>query len=161
MAGMPGLYFHSLFGSRGDRAGADASGIPRRINRQKVARPSLEAELADPTSLRALVWTGLRKLLSARRSNCAFHPCGRQEIRSIHSRLFAVERTAPDRQGQVLCIHNISQELVETRVKWGSPIFSRHWRRLAGSGDMFAESGNHFTARLAPYEFIWVGDQVT
>ena len=36
LQGVPGIYFHSLFGSRGDRAGAEASGIPRRINREKL-----------------------------------------------------------------------------------------------------------------------------
>src|SRR5437588_7624959 len=53
LPGMPGLYFHSLFGSRGDRAGAEASGIPRRVNRQKLVRPELERELDDPAPRRA------------------------------------------------------------------------------------------------------------
>src|SRR5207302_2013468 len=63
MPGMPGIYFHSLFGSRGDHAGAETSGIPRRINRQKFTRAELERELADPASRRARVLFELKALL--------------------------------------------------------------------------------------------------
>ena len=42
LAGIPGIYFHSLFGSRGDLEGAKTSGIPRRINRQKFPLDALE-----------------------------------------------------------------------------------------------------------------------
>src|SRR6185369_9720841 len=38
LRGLPGIYFHSLFGSRNDRAAALSSGINRRINRQKMTR---------------------------------------------------------------------------------------------------------------------------
>ena len=47
LQGVPGIYFHSMFGSRGDRAGAEASGIPRRINREKLDRVRLEEELSQ------------------------------------------------------------------------------------------------------------------
>ena len=60
LQGVPGIYFHSLFGSRGDRAGAEASGIPRRINREKLDRARLEAELGEAGSLRGRVWRGLK-----------------------------------------------------------------------------------------------------
>src|SRR4030095_9210377 len=39
LQGVPGIYFHSLFGSRGDRAGAESSGIKRRINPHTFSRP--------------------------------------------------------------------------------------------------------------------------
>lgn len=47
LAGVPGIYFHSLLGSRNDREAALASGINRRINRQKLARADLETDLAE------------------------------------------------------------------------------------------------------------------
>ena len=43
LRGLPGIYFHSLFGSRGDRRGAEESGIPRRINRKKLDFAELQA----------------------------------------------------------------------------------------------------------------------
>ena len=47
LAGVPGIYFHSLFGSRNDREAALQSGINRRINRQKLTLAELEADLAE------------------------------------------------------------------------------------------------------------------
>lgn len=155
LAGLPGLYFHSLFGSRGDRAGAEASGIARRINRQKLERQRLESELSDPATLRARVWTGLRQLLCARRSQAAFHPCGRQEVKSVSPHLFAIERSAPEGPDLVLCLHNVSAHPVETRLKAPPSSLPHQGSRLAGSGDISAETDNEITARLGPYQFVW------
>lgn len=110
MPGMPGIYFHSLFGSRGDRAGAERSGIPRRINRQRLARGDLERELANPSSLRARTLHGLTSLLQRRRASPAFHPAGRFEVLKGDPRVMAVRRFSPDGHETMLCLHNVSEE---------------------------------------------------
>jgi sucrose phosphorylase len=112
MPGMPGIYFHSLFGSRGDRAGAEESGIPRRINRQKFERPALERELADPASRRARVLFELKALLRQRQASPAFHPAGRCEVVGADPRVFALRRSSPDGTETVLCLHNVSADTV-------------------------------------------------
>ena len=113
MPGVPGIYFHSLFGSRGDRAGAEASGIPRRINRQKLPLADLERELGDPGSLRSQVLAGLGGLLRMRSSCAAFHPAGRWEVVPSDPRVLALRRHAPEgERGSVVCLHNVSGERV-------------------------------------------------
>jgi len=112
MPGMPGIYFHSLFGSRGDRAGAESSGIPRRINRQKFARAELERELADPSSRRARILFELRALLRQRQASAVFHPAGRTEVVTTDPRVFALRRSSPDGSETVLCLHNASADTV-------------------------------------------------
>lgn len=112
LAGVPGIYFHSLFGSRNDRAGAEASGIHRRINRQKLARVELEAELVQPGSRRARVFDGLARLLAQRRGNPAFAPRARQRLLALDARVFAVERESADGAARMLCLHNVSDETV-------------------------------------------------
>jgi glucosylglycerate phosphorylase len=112
MPGVPGIYFHSLFGSRGDQAGARSSGIPRRINRQKFLRRDLERELADPSSLRARVLSGLRTLLMKRRASAAFHPSARHKVLDVDPRVFALERTSRDGRHSVLCLHNLTDQRV-------------------------------------------------
>ena len=47
LVGVPGIYFHSLFGSRSWRAGVDLTGRNRTINRQKFERAGFESELTD------------------------------------------------------------------------------------------------------------------
>lgn len=117
MAGMPGIYFHSLFGSRGDRKGAEESGIKRRINRQKLERQPLEAELADPTSRRSQVFDGIRRLMEMRRSSEAFLPSAAQHVLDVDPRIFAVLRVSPDGQESALCVHNVTAGPVELEVE--------------------------------------------
>jgi sucrose phosphorylase len=112
LQGVPGLYIHSLFGSRGDRAGAEASGIPRRINREKLARAALEAALTDAASLRARVFRGQRELLRLRRAHPAFAPNAPQQVLALDPRVFAVRRQSRDGTDRMLCLHNISDQPV-------------------------------------------------
>jgi sucrose phosphorylase len=135
LRGVPGIYFHSLFGSRGDRAGADTSGIPRRINREKLERARLETELADTTSLRAAVFNGQCELLRLRRLHAAFSPAASQRALELDPRLFAVVRESVDGRDRMLCLHNVSAQTVAVRAEGGvsetlAP-FSFKWRHLA------------------------------
>ncbi len=157
LAGVPGIYFHSLFGSRGDRAGAETSGIPRRINRQKVERLELDASLANPESVRARVFSGLHRLLHARRSSAAFHPCGEQRIIPGDPRLFVLVRTAPDHSERVVCVQNISGETADTT--WANvlndPKASAPRELIIGRLDALPESGPNEPISLRPFEVIW------
>jgi sucrose phosphorylase len=66
LAGVPGIYVHSLLGSRSWRKGVAQMGRNRTINRQKFELDTLERELADPSSLRSLVFGTYGDLLRAR-----------------------------------------------------------------------------------------------
>ena len=96
LRGLPGIYFHSLFGSRGDRRGAEESGIPRRINRKKLDLAELQAELDNPESLRARVFTGVRRMIEARAAHPAFSPYAGQEVSEAPPELFLAVRSASD-----------------------------------------------------------------
>jgi sucrose phosphorylase len=140
LAGVPAIYFHSLFGARNDRAGADAAGIPRRINRQKFGRAELERELADPDSPRARVFARYHELLRFRRGDPAFHPHAGQEVLTLDDRVFAVLRTPPEGGPGVLCLHNLSNTSVELRRPMllnGRPFILRRfevlWTRIQPS----------------------------
>lgn len=112
LAGVPGIYFHSLFGARNDVAGAKASGMARRINRQKLTVAELRDELAHPDSLRARVFAGMKQLLQQRQTHAAFAPAAAQQVLSLDPRVFAVERSNPTEPSRVLCLHNVTNETV-------------------------------------------------
>jgi len=113
LAGVPGIYFHSLFGSRNDREAALASGINRRINRQKFTRAELGAELGNPQSLRAQVFARFQELLQTRRAHKAFAPNARQEVLAMDARVFVVQRESVDGADRMLCLHNLSDQMVQ------------------------------------------------
>lgn len=113
LQGVPGIYFHSLVGSRGDPAAVHTTGIKRRINRAKLDRPSLERELSDPRTLRATVFAGYGELLRRRRGEAAFAPQAEQVVLRSDPRVFAVWRRAADGSSRMLCLHNVSAEALE------------------------------------------------
>jgi glycosidase len=108
LIGVPGIYFHSLFGSRSWREGVNLTGRKRTINRQKFDLAAFEIELVDPLSLRNLVFRWYADLLRARSSSSAFHPHGEQQVLDCGEALFTLLRLSPDGAQRVLCLHNVS-----------------------------------------------------
>ncbi len=146
LRGLPGIYFHSLFGSRGDRKGAEESGISRRINRKKLDAAALEAELDQPDSLRALVFAGMQRMMEARRSHPAFNPYAHQEIPDAPPDLFLIDRRAESGK-RVLCATNVTP----SAISFPLPGDRSGWKPLAG----FPEASADNTVFLPPYGVGW------
>ncbi len=146
LRGLPGIYFHSLFGSRGDRQGAEESGIPRRINRKKLEVAPLEAELDQPESLRAQVFAGMQSMLKARATHPAFGPFAQQEIPDGLPDLFLITRKAADGT-RVICATNVTPNAISFPL----PPDGSDWKPLIGS----AESSADRQVFLPPYGFAW------
>jgi len=152
LQGMPGIYFHSLFGSRGDRAGALASGIPRRINREKLDLARLEAALADRGSLRASIFALYRALLRVRRQQPAFRPTAPQRVLSLDARVFTVLRQSRDGADTVLCLHNVSRDALTVSVEAILPT-GCEWQTLWSSNRHPITQG---ALLLEPYGTSWL-----
>jgi len=147
MAGVPGIYVHSLFGSRSWVEGMAQSGHNRTINRQKFTRAALESELGDPTSLRARVFGAYRNLLRARAADEAFHPFAAQQILTLNRGVFALLRTSMDGGSRVLCLHNVSARPQRVRVDR----IGAAWRDL-----LTGEMGSSNMLELPPYAVRWL-----
>ncbi len=108
LAGVPGIYFHSLFGSRGWPEGVELTRRNRTINRQKLVLAPFEGELQDPGSLPSQVFNRYKQLLQARAASPAFHPSGSQRVLDCGDSIFALLRLSPDASQQAICLHNVS-----------------------------------------------------
>ena len=155
LAGLPGIYVHSLLGSQSWREGVARTGRNRSINREKFHRTRLEEELADPTSVRYQVFHAYSRLLRARAAEPAFHPQGPQQVLFLDERVFALVRTALAGLGPVLCLHNVSEQVCNVRVRpseTGLPLGT--WRDLVTGEEVSSGSdGLHLT--LPPYAVRW------
>jgi len=120
LLGMPGIYFHSLFGSRGWIEGVKQTERNRTINREKLQLKKLQNELADKNSLRTKVFAKYRQLLLARNSSPAFHPHGSQKILNVQPSVFAIERIAPNGGTRMLCLHNVSSQEIAFTTNYES-----------------------------------------
>lgn len=106
LAGLPGIYIHSLLGSSNDHDGLTRTGHSRTINRRKWQRAEVDALLADPDSRAARVLRRYRELLRQRAASSAFAPTAAQTVLPSDAGLFVLLRGAPG-QEQVVCLHNL------------------------------------------------------
>lgn len=154
LVGVPGIYFHSLFGSRSWRAGVDRTGRNRTINRQKLDLAAFEKELADEACLRHQVFQRYAQLLRGRSASPAFHPYGKQQVVKCGEAIFALLRRSPDRDQQVLCLHNISDQpqklnLANNDVGISSPQFMD-----LITNEIISDLQGNFV--LKPYQTLWL-----
>jgi hypothetical protein len=156
LAGVPALYFSSLFGGRNWRRGFEESGQPRSINRQRYTYDQLEAALHEDASPGRRVWARCLHLLNARAHEMAFHPSGRQRVLDLGPALFALERLCPEERGcgAVACLHNVTElpVRVDARALPGLPPRATTVYDLI-SRQVLAVSGG---IELPPYGIAWL-----
>jgi glycosidase len=155
VAGVPGIYAHSLLGSRSWQEGVAQSGHNRTINRQKLDRTVLERELAEPTSLRHRVLSGYRRLLRARASDPAFHPNGGQRVLFLDEGVFALLRTSPGSHSRVLCLHNVSNQVRTVKLHPMALDLHGTWLDLL-TGEEHSNGEDRVALPLAPYAVRWL-----
>lgn len=158
LRGVPGIYFHSLVGSRNWKEGVRDTGRARTINRQKLGRARLERELDEPGSLRHLVFDGYRRLLEVRAANSAFHPNGGQQVIDSDPAVFTLLRTSPNGRNRVLCLHNVSGQSLGLDIDANqlSSARSSAVTELIGGRRYSIDRDNRLTLRIKPYEVLWL-----
>jgi sucrose phosphorylase len=147
LAGVPGIYVHSLLGTRNWLEGVAQTGRARAINRRKFQRAALEAELANAGSLKRRVLDGYRSLLRARRSHPGFHPHAAQQILSLGDAVFGVVRTAADGR-QLIALVNVTGQTQPVRLD-GLPASARLRDLITGREFETALS-------LPPHDYVWL-----
>jgi sucrose phosphorylase len=156
LRGLPGIYFHSLFGSHNDREAALSTGISRRINRQKLSRARLEAELMEEHSVRACVFSRYQDCLRVRRNQAAFHPNGGEIVLACDPRVFALLRTSPDGRERVLCLHNVSREAVAVSEAVAEFSSGDTLTDLLNEGPQRSNVAGRQPLTLRPYQVTWI-----
>lgn len=160
LAGVPGIYYHSLIGSGNWQEGVEETGHNRTINRRKLEFAELSEALNTAGTREQMVFDGYKELIRARAISPAFHPSAPQQILEVPRELFCVLRTDQDGTERVLCLVNVS----------GSPsvaAFSRQALNLKDkkgfhdliTGDFVYPSiddGEHISIEVEPYEILWL-----
>jgi sucrose phosphorylase len=147
LPGVPGVYLHSLLGSRNWQAGVAQTGQARSINREKLDLASVQAELADPSSLRARIFHPLRDMLCIRGRQRAFHPAAAFDVLDLSPAVFGLLRTTA---GQAICcLTNVTGRPAPVSL---APLGLRFPRRDLLSGRVLAAP----QIRLDPYQVLWL-----
>lgn len=112
LQGVPGIYIHSLLGSRNAYYERTVSGIPRRINRERLDLGYLVQQLSEETN-RARIFHEFIRRLSIRKEEKAFSPLAEQKILHIADSVLTLIRKNPDTGDKIHVLINVSDNLQE------------------------------------------------
>ena len=149
LPGVPGVYIHSLLGSRNWQEGVLKTGQPRSINRRKLPQEEVVMELNDPNSFRAKIFFCYRSLLKLRRKQPAFHPNSAWKVLDLGSKVFCLVREAD--QQKIYALTNVSSESLEVSIPEEN--LSRKIRDL-----ITQEKYTLNRIRLLPHQTLWLND---
>lgn len=156
LEGVPAFYIHSLLATGNDYQRLEHSGHNRAINRHQWSIDELSAQLKDPNSQHKRVFDELKRLISIRGKQPAFHPNATQFTLHLGDQIFAFWRQSMDRQQNIFCISNLSNNTISLPVSSINLVCTDHWRDLisAQSLDLLEE-----IVSLAPYQTLWISNR--
>jgi sucrose phosphorylase len=155
LAGVPGIYLPSLFGSKNDIEAVRAGEGARAINRDTIDVPALVDRLRDRDSWVSTVARRFGRLIRARIASPAFHPNAGQRVLAGHPHVFAVLRRAGD-GASVLAVTNVSdreQTFSCPREDLGTG--ARAWQDLVSRRPVEA-TPDGIEVILEPYGVLWL-----
>jgi glycosidase len=139
LKGIPGMYIHSLLGSRNYYEGVNKTGIKRMINRERLPEGGLETSLSNIQSLQYQVMASFLSVLKARETVHAFHPSSTRKLIDCDKRLLAIERRFEGKAVSVVI--NVSEDTVALREH-------------RGKSDVI--TGRPFQGKAEPYGFYFL-----
>ena len=157
LEGVPGIYIHSLVGTRNDYQRVENAGHNRAINRHQWDYPELESRLEDSASNESQVFAGLKQLLEIRRQQSAFHPNATQFTLHLGSKLFGFWRQSIDRQQSIFCVSNISDSLQSLNLSDINLIDNENWTDLISG---LSCNQRMQAIEMQPYQTLWITNRV-
>lgn len=156
LEGIPGIYVHSMLGTHNDYDRMEHSGHNRAINRHQWSYDKLDDVLADPESSHAIVFAEMKRLLSIRQRQPAFHPSATQFTLHLGTQIFGFWRQSHDRKQSIFCISNISAESVPLQMSDLNLVLTNEWVDLMSNTEL--PDWNE-ELMLAPYQTLWISNQ--
>jgi sucrose phosphorylase len=153
LEGIPGIYIHSLLGTRNDYERVAKTGQYRGINRHQWQYEDLAGLLARETTAHARVFDRLKALLAVRRGQAAFHPNATQFTLHLGNSLFGFWRQSMDRRQSVFCVSNVSPDVVPLALSDINLIVTDDWQDLI-SGKVLQSPDQ--VLDLQPYQTVWI-----
>lgn len=156
LEGIPAFYIHSLLASHNDHDGVERLGYNRAINRRPLDRVTLEADLADPDSETARVFTRIKALVAVRSRQPAFHPNATQFTLQLGNDFFGFWRQSLDRSQSIFAVFNLTAEPRSIPAMTLNLIAGEPWTDLLSGETVQAVTGE---VKFAPYQARWIANR--
>lgn len=156
LEGIPAFYIHSLLATENDTARMEHTGRLRSINRGQWQLADLEKDLENPLSHHSKAYQELKRLITIRRKQSAFHPNATQFTLHLGLKLFGFWRQSMRRDQSIFCIHNISDEVQQVVLSDINLIGTDRWHDLIAGTAIEDLSG---AITLKPYQSVWLSNR--
>jgi sucrose phosphorylase len=150
--GLPAFYIHSLLATKNDQVKYRNSNNNRAINRHNWNMDKLE-RLLRRNNHHTRIFRELKRLISIRRQQKAFHPNATMFTMHLGDEVFGYWRQTVKRDQSIFCLNNVSskvQEILKNSVNLSA---TESWTDLI-SGKTLPEGENILT--LQPYQSLWL-----
>ncbi|WP_137222154.1 sugar phosphorylase [Shewanella sp. MEBiC00475] len=155
LEGIPGIYIHSLLGTRNDYEKLANTSHNRAINRHRWELEELALQLNDTSSDHHQVLTALTGLINIRTQQIAFHPNATQFTLHLGLQLFGFWRQSRNRKQSIFCISNISDHVTDLPINELNLIIAENWVDLL-TGEPIEDTTQ--TMQLQPYQTVWISN---
>ncbi len=155
LEGLPGIYIHSMLGTRNDLNRMEHSGHNRHINRHQWDADHLLDRLAATDDPHRRVLDRLQGLIALRSVQKAFHPNATQFTLHLGDQVFGFWRQSIDRSQSIFCINNISDQPQQVLLSDINLIETDSWRDIIAGEPV--EPGVE-ALDLQPYQTIWLSN---
>ena len=154
--GVPAFYLNAMFATRNDIEEVNKNHSNRAINRYKWAKTELEKRLKSSNKIENLVLNSLKKLISKRKIQPAFHPNATQFTLQLESCFFGIWRQSIDRSQSIFAITNVTPLEQSLSLSHLNLVFSDRWYDII-SGDEIINSESVLS--FLPYQTYWISNQ--
>ena len=127
----------------------------RTINRHRWQLGEVDEVLGNSGTQHARVYERLKKLVSIRRKQDAFHPNATQFTLHLGNEIFGFWRQSMDRRQSIFCINNISNKAVVMSYSDINLISTETWYDLVSGEELRLSEGG---IELAPYQTCWISN---
>jgi sucrose phosphorylase len=156
LKGVPGIYLHSLIGTRNDIEAVLATNSKRDINRTVISNKAIGIGLEDPLSKLSHINRELGRLIGIRSRQRAFHPNGEQKILVLSPDLFAVLRVSPEKDQHLLTLTNVTSRVCRLKISLSElGLEDICWYDLVSEMEWMAED-QILHISLQPYDVMWL-----
>ena len=156
LRGVPGIYLHSLIGTKNDIDSVLATHSNREINRTVIDDKLITEALQDPLSKISRINRELGRLITLRTKLRAFHPRGPQKVFKVDPSVFSLLRISPEGDQHILSLINISPNVVHLEISLLSlEVLESRWFDLVSEMEWWAEDGV-LSVTLQPYDVAWL-----
>lgn len=153
LEGIPGIYIHSMLGTRNDYEKLKNTHHNRAINRHRWDYNKLKETLSQGQTHHHRILEQMKRLIDIRKQQPAFHPNAIQFTLHLGLALFGFWRQSPDRSQSIFCVSNISAEPQKLRLGELNLVVTDPWQDLL-SGALTEDINAVIT--LKPYQTIWL-----